>query len=38
MTNPQPKFDIALPNTDSKTVEQLFMNIDKTDEKVMLNK
>lgn len=36
MTNPQPKFDIALPNTDSKTVEQLFMTIDKTDEKVML--
>lgn len=36
MTNPQPKFDIDLPNTDSKTVDQLFMNIDKTDEKVML--
>ena len=36
MTNPQPTFDINLPNTDEETVEQLFMNIDRSSEKVML--
>ncbi len=36
MTNPQPKFDIRLPNTDATTVERLFMNIDRNDEKAML--
>ena len=36
MTNPQPSFDIQLPNTDEQTAEQVFMQIDKTDEKVML--
>ncbi|MBO7224581.1 MAG: translocation/assembly module TamB domain-containing protein, partial [Bacteroidales bacterium] len=36
MMNPQPKFDIRLPNTDDNTVERLFMNIDRNDEKAML--
>lgn len=36
MTNPQPKFDIRLPNTDDATVERLFMNIDRNDERAML--
>lgn len=36
MTNPQPKFDIQLPNVDKQTEEQVFMNIDRTDEKVMI--
>lgn len=36
MMNPQPKFDIRLPNTDAGTVERLFMNIDRNDEKAML--
>ena len=36
MTNPQPSFDINLPNTDEQTAEQVFMNIDKSSEKVML--
>lgn len=36
MTNPIPSFDIQLPNTDEQTAEQVFMQIDKTDEKVML--
>lgn len=36
MTNPQPSFDIQLPNTDEQTSEQVFMQIDKSDEKVML--
>lgn len=36
MTNPQPKFDIRLPNTDANTVERLFMNIDRNDERAML--
>lgn len=36
MTNPKPSFDIVLPNTDEQTVEQLFMYIDKSNEKVML--
>ena len=36
MMNPQPKSDIRLPNTDDNTVERLFMNIDRNDEKAML--
>lgn len=36
MMNPQPKFDIRLPNTDANTVERLFMNIDRNDERAML--
>lgn len=36
MTNPQPSFDIQLPNVDEQTREQVFMNIDRSDEKVML--
>jgi hypothetical protein len=36
MTNPQPLFDIRLPNTDDNTVERLFMNIDRNNEKAML--
>ena len=36
MLNPQPKFDIRLPNTDDNTVERLFMNIDRNNEKAML--
>lgn len=36
MMNPQPKFDIRLPNTDDNTVERLFMNIDRNNEKAML--
>lgn len=36
MTNPLPKFDIKLPNTDAQTVDLLFMNIDKNDDKQML--
>ena len=36
MTNPQPSFDISLPNTDEQTAEQVFMYIDKSNEKVML--
>lgn len=36
MMNPIPKFDIKLPNTDAQTVDLLFMNIDKNDEKQML--
>ncbi|MBR1769996.1 MAG: translocation/assembly module TamB domain-containing protein, partial [Bacteroidales bacterium] len=36
MTNPQPSFDIQLPNVDDQTREQVFMNIDRSDEKVML--
>jgi len=36
MTNPQPSFDIALPNTDEQTSEQVFMYIDKSNEKSML--
>ena len=36
MTNPQPSFDINLPGTDDQTVEKVFMNIDKSNEKVML--
>ncbi len=36
LTNPQPKFDIRLPNTDANTVERVFMNIDRNDERAML--
>lgn len=36
MTNPKPSFDINLPNTDDQTTEQVFMYIDKSNEKVML--
>ena len=36
MTNTQPSFDINLPGTDDQTVEKVFMNIDKSNEKVML--
>ncbi len=36
MTNPQPSFDIQLPNTDEQTREQVFMNIDRSDEKVLI--
>ncbi|MDD4545017.1 MAG: translocation/assembly module TamB domain-containing protein [Bacteroidales bacterium] len=36
MMNPKPKFDIRLPNTDQQTIDQLFMTIDKNDEKQML--
>ncbi|MDO5760787.1 MAG: translocation/assembly module TamB domain-containing protein, partial [Bacteroidota bacterium] len=36
MTNPQPSFDIQLPNVDEQTREQVFMNIDRSDEKVMI--
>ena len=36
MTNPKPNFDIRLPNTDEQTIDQLFMTIDKNDEKQML--
>ncbi len=36
MMNPQPKFDIRLPNTDDNTVERIFMNIDRNNEKAML--
>lgn len=36
MTNPQPSFDISLPNVDEQTAEQVFMQIDRSNEKVML--
>ena len=36
MMNPQPLFDIRLPNADDNTVERLFMNIDRNNEKAML--
>ncbi|MBR1627202.1 MAG: translocation/assembly module TamB [Bacteroidales bacterium] len=36
MTNPQPSFDINLPNTDEQTAEQVFMYIDRSNEKTML--
>ncbi len=36
MTNPQPSFDINLPNTDEQTAEQVFMYIDRSNEKSML--
>ena len=36
MTNPQPSFDINLPSTDEQTAEQVFMYIDKSSEKAML--
>lgn len=36
MTNPQPSFDINLPDANEQTVEQLFMNIDRSSEKAML--
>lgn len=36
LMNPVPTFDIRLPNTDQQTVEDLFMYIDRNDEKQML--
>ncbi|MFA6367621.1 MAG: translocation/assembly module TamB domain-containing protein [Bacteroidales bacterium] len=36
LMNPEPKFDIRLPNTDQQTVDELFMHIDRNDEKQML--
>ena len=36
MMNPIPKFDIRLPNTDQQTIDELFMHIDRNDEKQMI--
>lgn len=36
MTNPKPSFDVQLPNVDEQTRDQVFMNIDRSDDKVML--
>ncbi len=36
LMNPLPKFDIKLPNTDQQTVDELFMHIDRNDEKQMI--
>ncbi|MFA6806027.1 MAG: translocation/assembly module TamB domain-containing protein [Bacteroidales bacterium] len=36
LMNPVPTFDIRLPNTDQQTIDDLFINIDKNDEKQML--
>lgn len=36
MMNPVPKFDIRLPNTDQQTIDDLFMHIDRNDEKQMI--
>ncbi|MBP1645923.1 MAG: hypothetical protein H6Q16_1498 [Bacteroidetes bacterium] len=36
LMNPVPKFDIRLPNTDQQTVDELFMHIDRNDEKQMI--
>src|SRR5574344_155226 len=36
MMNPVPKFDIRLPNTDQQTIDELFMHIDRNDEKQMI--
>lgn len=36
LMNPVPSFDIRLPNTDQQTVDELFMHIDRNDEKQML--
>ncbi|MDR0972323.1 MAG: translocation/assembly module TamB domain-containing protein [Bacteroidales bacterium] len=37
MLNPVPKFDIKLPNTDQQTIDELFMYIDRNDEKQMID-
>jgi|GEM_PF-1636162 len=36
LMNPVPKFDIKLPNTDNQTQDLVFMNIDRNNEKQML--
>lgn len=36
LTNPIPTFDIRLPNTDQQTIDELFMYIDRNDEKQIL--
>ncbi|MFA7081719.1 MAG: translocation/assembly module TamB domain-containing protein, partial [Bacteroidales bacterium] len=36
LMNPVPSFDIRLPNTDQQTVDDLFMRVDRNDEKQML--